>query len=331
MKPAITQDQRLTWRAVGLSLSLLLPAARLSAQAQGSTPADAFDLSHWSLTLPDQDATVITPAELSAGFTNSYFYSGADGAMVFWCPVTGGTTSSSDFPRSELREMINPLSNQVNWSPYGTHVLNAQCRVTQLPSAKRVVIAQIHSYFGDAPPLVLLVFNDGYVEALVKLISTSANNITYRLAYVGLNNDIQYQLQMEDGVVSIAVNGVSQTVNVFATDAAWASQTYYFKAGNYCLDNAGLASEGAKVRFFQLSVQHRSSCKITNVAANNSQCCLTWTSRPGQTYYVQGRTAASQGGWVTLSPPLAAQSLSTSYCVPLPSPYCFFRVGTDGP
>ena len=54
MKPAITQDQRLTWRAVGWSLSLLLPAARLSAQAQGSTPADAFDLSHWSLTLPDQ-------------------------------------------------------------------------------------------------------------------------------------------------------------------------------------------------------------------------------------------------------------------------------------
>ena len=98
-------------RALALRLGLLLPVARLLAQSQVYAPSDNFDLSHWSLTLPDQGASVITPAQLTAGFTNSWFYSGADGAMVFWCPVTGGTTSASDYPRSELRELLNPLSN----------------------------------------------------------------------------------------------------------------------------------------------------------------------------------------------------------------------------
>jgi hypothetical protein len=227
--------------------------------------------------------------------------------------------------------MLNPLRNDVNWSPFGTHVLSAECRVTQIPSTRRVTIAQIHSYLGAAPPLVLLVFNDGDVEALVKLVATSTNNTTYPLGYVGLDNNIRYQLQMEDGVVTITVNGVSQTVNVFASDPAWASQTYYFTAGNYCLDNAGTASEGAKVRFLQLTTQHRNSCRISNVTANGTQCCLTWTSQPGQTYYVQGRTFMSQAGWVTLSPPVVAQGSSTSICIPLPSPYSFFRLSTDGP
>src|SRR6266487_2439845 len=71
------------------------------------------------------------PAQLTTGYINSYFYTGADGAMVFWCPVTGGTTPGSDFPRSELRELLVPGNEYGNWTGYGTHILNAQCKVTQ--------------------------------------------------------------------------------------------------------------------------------------------------------------------------------------------------------
>jgi hypothetical protein len=331
MKSALTICRIAKQHWAGVCLCFFLPASVLLAQNPNSAPSDSFDLSHWSLTLPDANATVISPAQLTAGFTNSYFYTGADGAMVFWCPVTGGTTGASDFPRCELREMLNPTDNSINWSGYGTHVLNAQCRVTQIPSTKRVVIGQIHSYLGNAPPLVLLVFNDGNIEAQVKLVSTSSANVTYPLGFVGLNNPIQYRIQMVDGVVSITVNGTNATANVFQSDASWTTQTFYFKAGDYCLDNSGLSSEGAKVRFFQLSTQHGSTCVITSVTADAAQCCLTWSSQPGREYFVQGATSTSQADWLTLSPNLTAEGNTTSYCVQLPSPYHFFRVGVVVP
>ena len=283
------------------------------------------------MTLPDINASVVAPAELTAGFSNAYFYTGADGAMVCWAPVTGGTTSASDFPRCELREKLNPTDNSINWLAFGTHVLDARCRVTQLPSTKRVVIGQIHSYLGDAPPLLLLVFNDGNIEGQVKLVSTSSNNVTYALGPVALGKDIQYQIQMRDGVVSMTVNGTTRTVDVFATDPAWKTQTYYFKAGAYCLDNEGVSTEGAKVRFFRLNVQHDTACVILNVSTDPARCCLTWTSEPGNQYYVQGATSMNQTQWFTLSANLTAHGDTISYCVPLPSPYRYFRVGMVTP
>ena len=86
-------------------------------------PGANFDLSHWKLQLPDASATEVSAAELVAGFTNSFFYSDPDGTMVFSCPVTGGTTSGSTFPRCELREMLDPEDETMNWTGYGTHIL----------------------------------------------------------------------------------------------------------------------------------------------------------------------------------------------------------------
>src|SRR5262245_33612978 len=72
-------------------------------------PGGNFDLSHWKLTLPDANATEIPAEQLDAGYTNSlFFYTAQDGAMTFWSPVTGGVTGETDYPRSELRELLNP-------------------------------------------------------------------------------------------------------------------------------------------------------------------------------------------------------------------------------
>src|ERR1041385_5704796 len=108
-------------------LGLLLPVAGLLALELNSASGELINLSHWSLTLPDANATTITPAQLVAGFRNSYFYYGTDGALVFWSPVTGGSTEGSDFPRCELREMLNPNDNAANWPIHGAHVLSGQC------------------------------------------------------------------------------------------------------------------------------------------------------------------------------------------------------------
>ena len=61
---------------------------------------------------------------------------------------------------------------------------------------------------------------------------------------------------MVDGLLSMTVNGSNRSVNVFQTNPAWTNQAFYFKAGNYCQDNAGTTNEGAVVSFYQLSVEH---------------------------------------------------------------------------
>jgi hypothetical protein len=219
-------------------------------------PGGNFDLSHWKLTLPDANSSEIFPAQLMAGSTNSFFYTGADGAMVFWCPVTGGTTPGSDYPRCELRELLVPSNENVNWTGYGTHILNAQCKVTQIPSTKKTFIGQIYSLTGTSVPLLKLRFNNGTVEALVKPSPSSTNDTTLAFANVGLSNLITYQIKMVDGLLSMTVNGSNRSVNVFQTSPAWTNQTFYFKAGNYCQDNSGATNEGAAVSFYQLSVEH---------------------------------------------------------------------------
>lgn len=76
-------------------------------------PSSNFDLKNWYLSVPtDTDnngkADSIEQGALNAGYESSeFFYTGADGGMVFKCPVKGFTTSkNTKYVRVELREML---------------------------------------------------------------------------------------------------------------------------------------------------------------------------------------------------------------------------------
>jgi subtilisin-like proprotein convertase family protein len=70
----------------------------------------------------------------------------------------------------------------------------------------------------------------------------------------------------------------------------------------------------------------------TNIVITNSgisggnSFCITWTSLPGVHYYVQGRRNITDPTWDVVSPTILATGYSTTWCLPLPSPYHFFRV-----
>jgi hypothetical protein len=56
--------------------------------------------------------------------------------------------------------------------------------------------------------------------------------------------------------------------------------------------------------------------------------CLTWSSLPGVHYYIQAVTNLTGGNWTTIVADITGgPGTSTSWCLPLPSPYHFFRVG----
>ncbi len=121
---ALHRMNNLVWIGLTALLGAAVPAQALESNLP---PGGNFDLSHWKITLPDATASETNSAQLVAGFTNAlYFYTATDGAMTFWCPVNGGTTSGSSYPRSELRELLNTNNDNINWnSAIGIHTMDA--------------------------------------------------------------------------------------------------------------------------------------------------------------------------------------------------------------
>lgn len=140
-------------------------------------PSENFDLSTWKLSIPDNNgsglATTITVSEINNGYENSnYFYTAADGGMVFKCPVDGYKTSTgTTYTRVELREMLRGTNtsiptqgvNENNWV-FGTAPtsdinaaggydgeMNATLAVNHVTTTGssshvgRVIIGQIHA------------------------------------------------------------------------------------------------------------------------------------------------------------------------------------------
>ncbi len=230
-----------------------------SAGLRAAAPGSSFDLSHWKLTLPRDDtggttgeATEIKNPQLQT-YSSEFFYTGPDGAMVFWCPVIGATTSGATAPRTELREQMVAGSSSINWITAGTHILRGQCRVTQLPDTGAVIIGQVHGY--PLQRLIKLQYDAGRVQVYVRtsLLNGGDTKFTWTVATNALLN---YEIKVVDGEAIISVNGVTNRHNFVADDPAWATITYYFKAGAYLQDNSGPVSEGGRVSFYQLSVTH---------------------------------------------------------------------------
>jgi subtilisin-like proprotein convertase family protein len=110
------------------------------------------------------------------------------------------------------------------------------------------------------------------------------------------------------------------TVFDFSQPVSLAPGDWYFAAANlspgavsYCATAWEWTSYGTNI-------------VITNVFLGTNSFCLTWTSLPGVRYVVEGVTNLNSTNWVAVSPTVIGAGPVTTYCVPLPSPYQFFRV-----
>jgi len=260
-----------------LSLSLCLAGATAWALNPGLPPGSNFDLNNWYIQFPTENGSLTCTAgsvdsasttQLIAGYTNApYFYTGTDGAMVFWAPINGATTSGTTFPRSELRELINTNDTSVDWTLYGTHILNAQVKVLQVPtSTKEVIIGQIHAYSGDALPTVKVIYDNGKVHATIKTNSTDdGSDFDFPTVTSGLSNSITYQIEVVNGLISVVINGITNSYNIFHSDPNYTNETQYFKAGDYCQADScsnPANADGARIAFYALTRFHAPS--ITN-------------------------------------------------------------------
>ncbi|MCO5974071.1 polysaccharide lyase family 7 protein [Actinoallomurus soli] len=222
-------------------------------------PGGNFNLSVWALQLPigsPGSPTTIPPSQLKGanGYTNpAYFWTDKnDGSMTFWDPESGVTTPNSSYARSELREM-NADGSAADWPLSGTHKLSATLRIVSV--TKNVCVGQIHLGSGGSstkPLLELYYHSDGDVVLGIEKSPDGGQN-TYTLTNVPLGTQWSYVIAIVGGKIQVTVNGNTKSYSIASGFSAYHQ---YFKAGDYNQSSSSSTSNGAKVKFYALTVAH---------------------------------------------------------------------------
>jgi hypothetical protein len=176
---------------------------------------------------------------------------------VFWCPVTGVTTSGSSYPRTELREAHSDGS-AYNWAYTSfDSSLKAHLSVTQVPDTGKVTVGQLH---GTANAFIKLIYNGTLqdIELEMRDLPTGPNLPRVMLANnIKLGDPIAYEIDLsKNGLLLITVNGFQYSKQI---DPAWATEGLWFQVGVYPQDNTGPDTEGGRVVFTDLVVVHSGS------------------------------------------------------------------------
>jgi poly(beta-D-mannuronate) lyase len=220
-------------------------------------PSAILDLSYWEETLPisevnDEDNPMdIYQPELENYKHDEYFYvDSSENAVVFKAHCGGVTTSGSDYPRSELREM-NPgysgSDSKASWSTSsGTHTLYIKQAITHLPDYKQHLVAgQIHDDDDD-----VIVFR---LEENKLFIDENGDEGPTLTSDYQLGDIFTVKFIAENGGVKCYYNNeyiYTYTVNASAC---------YFKAGCYTQSNLSkgdISSAYGEVKIYELWVSH---------------------------------------------------------------------------
>lgn len=221
-----------------------------------------IDLASWNLSIPEgSPPTTIETSQLVDGFKDKYF-SSENGTLFFWTPVTGSTTENAKYPRTELRETYSNGTLH-NWLyPDADNQMRATLAVNQVPSSGKIVIGQIHTKDSDKPMVKLeYQYKDSSSTGniVVKVRShpddDEARVITVATG-VKIDQSFSYRIHLDrTGDLGITAAGNSWYTTISAT---WKDKPLYFKAGVYVQDNTGYTSEGGKVTFSLLDIDHDS-------------------------------------------------------------------------
>ncbi|NUR25315.1 MAG: hypothetical protein HOV83_05610 [Catenulispora sp.] len=222
-------------------------------------PGGNFDLGIWSLQLPlgsPGAPTTIPPSQLVGpnGYTNaSYFFTDkTDGSMTFWAPEKGVTTPNSNYARSELREM-NRDGSAADWSLSGNHTLSATLRVPVV--TKNVCVGQVHLGSGgtSTKPLLELYYKPDGSITLGTENSPDGGQTLHPVGNVPLGTKWSYVINVSGNTIRLTVNGSTTTYSIPSSFNAYRQ---YFKAGSYNQSSSDSTTNGAKVKFYALTVSH---------------------------------------------------------------------------
>ncbi|MGQ0842016.1 polysaccharide lyase family 7 protein [Actinokineospora sp.] len=206
----------------------LVPGPATAVSAACDYPAQVLNLANWKIQLPigqSERPDEVKQPSLATYRVDPWFKvnTTCDGVR-FRAAVNGVTTSGSNYPRSELREM-NGTTNAGWSSTSGTHILTIDQAVNRLPDDKpHIVVGQIHNGTDDVS-----VFR---VEG-TNLYVTNDNDSHHKLvtSNFALNTRFQVKFVVSGGQIKAYYNGVLQTTITRSFTGG------YFKAGAYTQAN----------------------------------------------------------------------------------------------
>jgi len=222
-------------------------------------PGGNFNLAIWQLQLPTGSPgspDTISPAQLKGptGYSNpTYFWTDkTDGSMTFWAPEKGVTTPNSNYARSELREM-NSNGSAADWTLAGNHTLSAQLRVPSV--TVNVCVGQVHLGSGGSStkPLLELYYRPNGDIYLGTENSPSGGQTLHLVGNVALGVKWTYVINVTGNKINLTVNGAKTSYSIPSSFNAYHQ---YFKAGSYNQSSSDSTTNGAKVKFYSLTVSH---------------------------------------------------------------------------
>lgn len=237
---------------------------QIASSSTGSKPSGVLDLANWKLTIPSGSSE--SPTEILQPALSSYVHdvwfsvvggqaelanhpAQLGGGVRFRAPVNAVTTSGSNYPRSELREMKNNGKDRADWSSTsGTHSMTIDQAITAIPAKKpHVVAGQIH----DAGDDVIVIRLEG---ATLYVNVDGKNEYTLDSGY-SLGKRFSIKFEVSGGQTKVFYNGAQ----VYALDKSYSGA--YFKAGAYTQSNCSKednCSDGnyGEVVIYSLNVSH---------------------------------------------------------------------------
>lgn len=247
-----------------------------------------IDLSNWKVTLPIGNPTEVEPPEILDYGNNEtlkpFMYNDStDGSLVFYTYPQSSTANSS-YSRTELREQMEPGSNNVNWTFKEGGTMKGTLKVSDISTRDdgkldRVIIMQIHGRLtneqrdligeddNNAPPVLKIYWDQGRVRVKTKYLKdqdAQEPEILYTTAWgddPGFNFDEEpgfekftLEIKASEGRMEVILNDDEKVVYEGIHMEKWGVFENYFKAGNYLVSTDPDAI--SIVKYYDLAVTH---------------------------------------------------------------------------
>ena len=251
-----------------------------------------IDLNNWKVTLPvprsDGKPLEVEPPEILSYATDEtllpYMYNDStNGSLVFYA-IPESSTANSSFSRTELREQMDPGSNNTNWTFGQGGRMKGTLAVPEISSDSdgdrhRTIIMQIHGRLtneqrdligeddNNAPPVLKIYWQDGRIRVKTKVlkdVNASDTDILktsswedddgrYFAEVVGTEQFI-LEVIVSEGRMEVKMNDSESFVYDDIHMQKWGVFENYFKAGNYLQTRD--AGAFARVQYFDLEISH---------------------------------------------------------------------------
>ena len=251
------------------------------------------DLSHWKVTIPEGEgkggAITVAPPEILDYANNEvlkpFMYNDSvSGALVFHAYPTDATTANTKYSRSELRELMDPSSDKVNWTFAQGGILTAKMAMGEITKDSdgkyhKAIITQIHGRLtneqrdligqkdNNAPPILKIYWQNGKIRVKTKVLKDKGIDQVGILDKDAWGDDegrtfkqevgfkrFTIQVKVSDGKMVVSLNKSEFFVYDDVSIKRWGIFENYFKVGNYFQTRDKGAS--ASVELYDLEVEH---------------------------------------------------------------------------